>query len=51
MIDSWSKFDEENGTVSCAGCGDVLGYFSQAHGPAAIYCLNCGNPAEDEETK
>lgn len=49
MMDSWSKFDEKDGSVSCAGCGEILGYFAQAHGPAEIYCLECGNPNEDED--
>lgn len=46
---AWSEFNEKNETVSCAGCGDIVGYFTIAHGPASIYCLNCGRQGEDDE--
>lgn len=43
----WSKIDEENETVHCVSCGEVLGYLVVSTGDIAVRCLACGKEGED----
>lgn len=38
----YSKIDEENETVHCVSCGDVLAYLVVAYDAIALRCLECG---------
>lgn len=44
----WSKIDEDNNTVTCCDCGEVLGYAVVCNDALALRCLECGPEEIDE---